>query len=149
MIKNAVLLTMMLFVHTELYSAPMLPRPEQGSLQELRDQVPEACRTQCRLEEKPWIGKIILPGEEKAVDYQNADITEPLNYYCACRNRQASTNRDALYNNTHAAAECPKRCEKEVDKVTKLPGMIWTGAWWSLDTIPSSSVCLCASSMPN
>ena len=115
----------------------------EAELKRLRAQVPKVCNAQCGQQKVPWMGRITLPGAKGSVDYLKAEITEEMNYNCLCKSVQTSLNRKPIWSHQHALKECPRRCAREVDRLTKQSGMRWTGHWWTT-VWGKHSVCQCA-----
>ena len=146
----------LLLIYTALLScylsaAPINPVPETEPeseqlplAQKLQDKVPSICTDQCSVSDRPWLGRIILQGQKKSVDYKKAALSENTDYRCICRSVQTSVNDDPVWSHNHALTECPDRCSKEIDEASGLPGMVWTGHWWTTEW-GRHSVCQCAS----
>lgn len=120
------------------------PEIDEQTLNEVRSQIPKLCNLQCSQAKKPWLGRIILPGTTKSVDYLKAYIAANTSFTCVCKNVQTSKNNAPIWSDQDARKKCPTRCANEIDNMTGLKDMRWTGHWWTT-VWGKHSVCQCAS----
>lgn len=115
---------------------PKRPSLPKEAIREKLENIPAICARECEENDQHWLGKVIVDGKHRSIDFLRANIDDifGLNYSCTCKNVWNSSNNDPIWSHTHALMVCKERCQDDDGE--------WTGHWWT--TIwQKHSVCQC------